>query len=132
DLMAIYQRKLDVYKQMMGIRWATFTEENGLYTFEDSTTFDILTQEFQFKPTLEPEAFEVRLIAIPESCLSKLADEVMLHINVMDAEPNYDARINLELIDIFESDKWELPGSLFKEKDSLALRIFFEGLLDKK
>lgn len=132
DLMAIYQRKLDVYKQIMGVRWATFTEENGLYTFEDSTTFDILTQEFLFKPTVEEEAFEVRLIAIPESCLSKLADEVMLHINVMDAEPNYDARINLELVDVFESDKWALPGTLFKEKDSLALRIFFEGLLDKK
>ena len=28
DLMAIYQRKLDIYKQAMGIRWATFTEEN--------------------------------------------------------------------------------------------------------
>lgn len=132
DLMAIYQRKLDIYKQAMGIRWATFTEENGLYTFEDSTTFDIITQEFKFKPSAESEDFEVRLIAIPESCLSRLADEVMLHINVMDAEPNYDARINLELMDVFESDKWELPGSLFKDKDSIALRIFFEGMLDKK
>jgi hypothetical protein len=132
DLMAIYQRKLDVYKQTMGIRWATYTEENGLYTFEDSTTFDIITQEFQFKPSANAEAFEVRLIAIPESCLSRLADEVMLHINVMDAEPNYDARINLDLMDVFESDKWELPGPLFKVKDSIALRIFFEGMLDKK
>jgi len=132
DLMAIYQRKLDIYKQAMGIRWATFTEENGLFTFEDSTTFDILTQEFRFKPSKEAEAFEVRLIAIPESCLSRLADEVMLHINVMDATPNYDARINIELMDVFESDKWELPSTLFKDKDSIALRIFFEGLLDKK
>lgn len=132
DLMAIYQRKLDIYKQAMGIRWAKFTEENGIYTFEDSTTFDIVTQEFKFKPSVESEAFEVRLIAIPESSLSRLADEVMLHINVMDAEPNYDARINLELIDVFDSDKWDLPGTLFKEKDSIALRIFFEGLLDKK
>lgn len=132
DLMAIYQRKLDVYKQAMGIRWATFTEESGFYTFEDSTTFDIVTQEFQFKPSASSEAFEVRLIAIPESSLSRLADEVMLHINVMDAAPNYDARINLELMDVFESDKWELSSSLFKEKDSISLRIFFEGLLDKK
>lgn len=132
DLMATYQRKLDIYKQMMGFRWATYTEKDGLYTFEDSTTFDILTQEFQFKPSTNSEPFEVRLIAIPESCLSRLADEVMLHINVMDAEPNYDARINLELVDVFESDKWELPKSLFQEKDSIALRIFFEGLLDKK
>ncbi len=132
DLMAIYQRRLDIFKQTMGLRWATFTEEDGLYTFEDSTTFDILTQEFQFPPSATQEDFEIRMIAIPESCLSKLADEVMLHINIMDAAPNYDARINLELYDVFESDKWELPSRLFQEKDSVALRIFFEGMLDKK
>lgn len=132
DLMAIYQRKLDVYKAQMGYNWATYTEKDGLYTFEDSTTFDILTQEFQFKPSDKVEDFEIRLIAIPESSLSKNADEVMLHINLIDAAPNYDARINLELNDVFASDKWELPNQLFNDEDSVALVVFFEGLLDKK
>ena len=132
DLRAVYQRRLDVYKELMGLNWATFTEEDGLYTFQDSSTFDILTQEFQFKPTSESEDFEMRLIAIPMSSLSDQADEVMLHATVIDAEPNYDARINLALNDVFESDKWDLPGSLFNEDDSVALQVFFEGLLDKK
>ncbi|MGB0915606.1 MAG: hypothetical protein ACPGVI_06010, partial [Crocinitomicaceae bacterium] len=132
DLMAQYQLKLDRYKQIMGLRWATYTEKDGLYTFQDSSTFDILTQEFKFCPKMEVEDFEVRLIAIPESSLSKNADEVMLHINIMDAEPNYDARINLELNDVFASDKWELPSPLFGAKDSVALTVFFESLLDKK
>ena len=132
DLMAVYQRKLDIYKQVFGYRWAQFEEKDGLYTFEDSTTFDILTQEFQFPPGAEKEDFEIRLIAIPESSLSKSADEVMLHINVMDAKPNYDARINLEMVDLFESDKWELSKPLFNDGDSVALMLFFEGLLDKK
>lgn len=132
DLMAIYQRKLDTYKALMGIRWAKFVEKDGLYTFEDSTTFDILTQEFQFKPSDKIEEFEIRLIAIPESSLSKNADEVMMHINLIDAAPNYDARINLELNDVFASDQWKLPKSLFGEKDSVALTVFFEGMLDKK
>ncbi|MFK7785389.1 MAG: hypothetical protein AB8B56_09750 [Crocinitomicaceae bacterium] len=132
DLLAIYQRKLDIYKAQMGLNWASYTEKDGLYTFQDSTTFDILTQEFQFKPSSKVEDFEIRLIAIPESSLSKNADEVMLHINLIDAEPNYDARINLELDDVFASDKWELPNKLFSDKDSVALLIFFEGLLDKK
>lgn len=131
DLMAVYQGRLDRYKQIMGIHWASFEEKNGLYIFEDSSTFDILTQEFQFKPTKEVEDFEVRLIAIPESSLSKSADEVMLHINVLDAEPNYNARINLELNDVFASDKWELNNPLFTDKDSVAIRVFFEGLIDK-
>ena len=132
DLMATYQRKLGIYKQNMGLRWASYEEKDGLYMFEDSTTFDILTQEFQFKPSLEVEDFEVRLIAIPESCISKSADEVMLHINVMDAKPDYNARINLELEDIFASDKWELPRPLFTDDDSVSLHVFFEGLLNKK
>ncbi|PHR29587.1 MAG: hypothetical protein COA38_11225 [Fluviicola sp.] len=132
DLMAIYQRKLDSYKAVMGFNWASYKEKDGLYTFEDSTTFDILTQEFQFKPSEKVEDFEIRLIAIPESSLSKNADEVMLHINLVDAAPNYNARINLELNDVFASDKWELPKKLFADKDSVALLIFFEGLLDKK
>jgi hypothetical protein len=132
DLMAIYKIKLDDYKRLMGHRWANFEEKDGLYIFEDSTTFDILTQEFRFKPTQEAEAFEVRLIAIPESSISKSADEVMLHINVMDAEPHYDARINLSLEDVFESDKWDLSTPLFSDKDSVAIRVFFEGLLDTK
>ena len=63
----------------------------------------------------EIEDFEIRLIAIPESCLSTSADEVMMHINVMDAKPNYDARINIELSDVFESDKSELNTKLFSE-----------------
>ncbi len=132
DLMAQYQRKLDIFKEAMGRRWASYEEKDGLYIFEDSTTFDILTQEFQFKPSKEVEDFEVRLIAIPESSISKSADEVMLHINVMDATPHYNARINLELQDVFASDKWDLPSPLFSDEDSVSLHVFFEALLDKK
>ena len=132
DLMAIYQRKLDTYKAQMGTKWASFVEVDGLYIFEDSTTFDILTQEFQFKPSDKVEEFEIRLIAIPESSLSTSADEVMLHINLIDAMPNYNARINLELNDVFASDQWKLPNPLFNSEDSVALTVFFEGLLDKK
>ena len=132
DLMAKYKRRLDYYKQLMGLKWAKFSEKDGLYTFQDSTTFDLYTQEFQFKATKNSEDFEVRLLAIPESCLSDLADEVMLHINLIDAVPNYDSRLRLELNDVFASDKWDLDRSLFDKKDSVALRQFFEGLVNKK
>ena len=83
------------------------------------------------KQKQEIEDFEIRLIAIPESCLSTSADEVMMHINVMDAKPNYDARINIELSDVFESDKSELNAKLFDSSDSVALTVFFEQLLNQ-
>lgn len=133
DLRARLEMRLDHFKTLMGRHWAEFEEiEDGLYLFEDSSTFDFYTQEFQFPPTKLSEDFEVRLIAIPESSLSKQADEVMMHVSVMDAEPNYDARINLELADVFDSDKWNLPQDLFTHEDSVALHVFFESLLEKK
>jgi hypothetical protein len=132
DLRARYQQKLDLYKQVMGLSWVTFTEKDGLYTFTDSTTFDIRTQDFTFPPTSTPQDFEIRLIAIPETAISDQADEVMLHLNVTDARPNYDARLQISLNDVFASDKWDLNQSLFHPEDSLAILQFFEALLDKK
>jgi hypothetical protein len=130
-LMEKYQSRLSYFKQLMGLNWASYTEKDGLYTFSDSCTFDMYTQEFIFPPKQQEEDFEVRLIAIPETCLSEQADEVMLHINVTDAEPLYDARLQIELLNQFGSDKWDLHRTLFTQEDSVALMQFFEGLLDK-
>ena len=132
DLMAIYQLRLDNYKREMGYNWATYSENDGLYTFQDSTTFDLYTQEFQFPASVKKEDFEVRLLAIPESSISDQADEVMLHIQLADAEPNFNARLQIELQDVFPSDKWNLDRRLFTDKDSVAFLQFFEGLLNKK
>jgi hypothetical protein len=132
DLQAQYQRRLDDYNQAIGLHWSNFTEKDGLYIFQDSTTFDIKTQEFQFKADTIVQEFEVRLIAIPYGAISDEADEVMLHINLCDAKPDYDARIHLELEDVFASDQWNLNGDLLESKDSVAVRQFFESLTDKK
>lgn len=132
DLQAQYQRKLDVYLTAFGRNWATYTQKDGLFTFQDSTTFDMLTQEFQFQAKAKSEAFEIRLLAIPYSSNSNQADEVMLHINLIDAIPDYDARLQLSLEDVFASDQWELKQVLLQETDSVAVRQFFEALLDKK
>jgi hypothetical protein len=132
DLMAQYQRRLDIYKQMMGYKWASYTEKDGLYTFQDSTIFDLYTQEFQFPASAKSEDFEVRLLAIPVSSISDEADEVMLHINLIDAEPNYNALVQVELQDVFASDSYSLDRKLFGKEDSVALLQFFEGMLDKK
>lgn len=133
DLRAQYQQRLDLMKRLIGHNWATYTEKNGIYTFQDSTQFNMLTQDFTFPTSKTKDDFEVKLLAIPESALSKNADEVMLHVNVIDAIPDADARINIEFEDVFASDKWELTRSIFQKKDSISVRLFFEALLkDKK
>lgn len=132
ELMGEYQVRLEEYKRNFGLYPVPFKVKDGLYTFDDSTTFDVFTQEFKFPASLDTVPFQVRLLAIPVSSLSSEADEVMLHINRMEAEVNYDARIQLELLDVFASDSYLLKQALFDENDSLALRLFFEGLLNKK
>ncbi len=132
DLLAIFQRRLDNYKSAMGYHWVDFTEKDGLYTFADSSTFDISTQEFTFKADTLKTPFEVRLIAIPDGPLSDNADEVMLHVNLIDSKPGFDARVQLNLVDQFESNKWDLDKPLFQASDSVSVRQLFEALLDKK
>jgi hypothetical protein len=131
-LLASYQTRLDGFKTRYGLHPMTFTVEDGLYTFEDSTTFDMNTQEFVFQASADTIPFEVRLLAIPYSSLSEEADEVMLHINVVDAAPRYNARLQLKLNDVFESDQYQLKNNLLGQKDSVAMQLFFEGLLNKK
>jgi hypothetical protein len=116
---------------LIGRKWMPFWEKDGLYTFEDGATYDIMTQTFTFAPTLNPEQFEVRLIAIPYSHTSDQVDEVMLHINILDAKPFFNAKIQLNILDRFASDQFDLDGPLLKQSDSLAIRQFFEAMLDK-
>ena len=74
----------------------------------------------------------MRLIAIPDGPLSDNADEVMLHVNLVDSKPGFDARVQLNLVDQFESNKWDLNSTLLNPSDSVSIRQFFEALLDKK
>jgi hypothetical protein len=131
-LLSSYQTRLDGFKTKYGLYPMKFTNQDGLYTYEDSSTFDMNTQEFVFPATADTIPFEVRLLAIPNSSLSEQADEVMLHINLVDAAPRYNARLQLKIKDLFESDQFLLKNNLLSQKDSIALQLFFEGLLNKK
>jgi hypothetical protein len=91
----------------------------------------LYTQEFTFQADTLKTPFEVRLIAIPDGPLSSNVDEVMLHVNLIDAKPGFDARVQLNLVDQFDSNKWTLEQGLFQEQDSVSVRQFFEALLDK-
>jgi len=131
DLIGQKNQQLFHMYNLIGREWMTYTEEKGLYLFEDSSTFDLLTQEFTFAPTKEKEHFEVRLIPIPYSHESDEVDEVMLHVNVVDAKPKYNAKVQLTLQDAFASNKYELSGKLLSNKDSIAIQELFEALLMK-
>lgn len=123
---------LDNYKRQMGLKWVNFTEVDGLYIFDDSTTFDIKTQEFIFPASDKKESFEIRLIAIPEDLVGENADEVMMHVSKVDIEPFYDADIKIEFRDLFESDAYTLSKTIFQEKDSSLLKKFFRQIDDSQ
>lgn len=126
------ENTINFHTDVFGRNWVPFTVKDGVYTFEDSCTFDILTQDFIIPPTAKPEHFEVRLIAIPYTSSMKNSDEVMMHINVTHIEPNYNARVQLSFNDVFESNSWDLKQTLLKDKDSLSIQVFLEELLNNK
>lgn len=131
-LLADYERRLDKYKQLIGYNWVKWTENNGLYTFEDGATFDLYTQDFRFPAHQLSEKFEVRLIAIPFSALSNQADEVMLHVSLSDMEPDFDATFKLAAEDLFHSNAYLLTQQhVFSPADSVAIVDLFE-VLEKK
>ena len=126
------EKKLQLMHNLIGKTWVSFEENDGLYVYEDSTTFDIFTQEFIFPATEQQEVFDIKLLAIPLSHTSQQYDEVMLHMNIVDAVPFYSAQVQLELNDVFDSDGITFETDLFSAKDSLGIIEFFEALQDKK
>jgi hypothetical protein len=120
---AIYRR----YKKLLGEDWVPFTVKEGLYLFEDGTTFDIYTQDLTFKPTSHQETIEVRLISIPDDYEGETSDEIMMHISMVDARPYYDADFEVNFEDVFKSDAYLFDGRIFTEKDTAFFREFFEG-----
>lgn len=115
-------------------QWVPYTEEDEMYLYKDSARFDLMTQEFTFPARDTQVVFEVKLLPIPvsEKNLTQF-DEVMLHINVMDAKPMYTAQINLQLNDNFAVNGYHLDTlQLLHKRDSIACEEFFDALYNKK
>jgi hypothetical protein len=120
------KKVLDNYKLQMGLKWMKYREVDGFYIFEDSSTFDIRTQEFLFPASNDTSSFEVRLISIPDDLIGETSDEVMLHISKIDVEPFYDADFRITLNDVFASDDFAFNGKIFQNTDSTKLKRFFK------
>lgn len=120
------KKVLDNYKRQMGLKWMKYKEIDGFYIFEDSSTFDIRTQELLFPASNDTSSFEVRLISIPDDLIGETSDEVMLHISKIDVEPFYDADFKITLNDVFSSDDYTFSGKIFQNTDSAKLKRFFK------
>ncbi|MFM7596236.1 MAG: hypothetical protein ACKO4Y_08670 [Flavobacteriales bacterium] len=119
----IYKR----YVQLLGEHWMPFTELNGLYTFEDGTTFDIFTQDLTFPPTDSSELVEVRLLSIPEDYEGESSDEIMMHLSMVDVRPFFDADFEINFEDVFEPDAYKFESRIFTEKDTIFFKKLFES-----
>ncbi len=119
------KKLIDSYSMKMGVNWMPYSVKDGLYLYKDGARFDLYTQEFTFPASKEKSSVEIRLISIPEDFEGENADEVMLHMTKLDAEPFFDANIQLELMDVFDSDKFNFNAPIFTLKDSSDLKLIF-------
>ena len=120
-------RILHWYQHLLGDQWMKFNSIDGLYTFEDGTTFDIFTQELTFPPSDSSEYVEIRLLSIPEDYEGESSDEIMMHISLVDARPYYDADFEVSFEDVFTPDSFDFEGQIFTEKDTAFFRKFFDA-----
>ena len=131
----VYNAHLDLYnkyKIILGDQWLPFSVKDGLYTFSDGTTFDIYTQNLTFPPNDSSELVQVRLISIPEDFEGIKSDEIMMHFSMVDAEPYYDADLEVRFQDVFEPDAYEYHGTIFSSKDSIFFKSLFSEYLKNK
>lgn len=123
-----YNAHLDLYNRysyVLGTQWIPFTEQDGLYTFSDGTTFDIYTQNLTFPPNDSSELIEVRLLSIPEDFEGNKSDEIMMHVSMVDAEPFYDADFEVKFQDVFSSDAYLFKDNIFNASDSSFFKTLF-------
>lgn len=113
------------YQGMIGTQWVPFQQQNGLYLFEDGTTFDLLTQNLTFPATQESEVVQIRLLSIPEDFEGSNSDEIMMHVSMCDARPFYDADFEMQFNDVFLPDAFQYESPIFKPSDSLFLKQLF-------
>lgn len=128
----ILNQRLSHMLDLIGRNWMSFEQKDGLYIYEDSTTFNILTQEFQFPATKKREDFVIRLVPIPFSHMSDQVDEVMLHINMTDVLPHQSARVQIELADAFAPNSYRLDQTLLNPEDSISIKSFLESLTERR
>ncbi len=132
DLMARYQLRLDIYKTEIGRNWAKYKIIDGIYHFQDSSSFNMATQDFTFKSDTLKTPYEVRLLAIPTESLSNEAEEVILHMSCSALERKYDARFQ----GVFSSTNQVLeiePLRFIDAKtDSISIHSFIQKASEKK
>ncbi len=131
NLLDQYEARLSQLKRMIGDSWMPWTMKDGFFVFEDGATFDIRTQDFRFPPTVEPEYFEVRLLAVPFSALKRDVDEVMLHLSMSDMLPDFDKAFSIGRVDWFASNSFELNMPIFGAEDSVVLVDILDAVTRK-
>lgn len=131
NLLDQYEARLSQLKRMIGNAWMSWTMKDGFFVFEDGATFDIRTQDFRFPPTIEPEYFEVRLLAVPFSALKRDVDEVMLHLSMSDMLPDFDKAFNIGRVDWFASNSYELNSPIFSAEDSVVIKDILDAVTRK-
>ncbi|MCO5268634.1 MAG: hypothetical protein M9897_07055 [Brumimicrobium sp.] len=123
----------DMYA-LIGETWMKFTEKDGLYVFEDGTTFDIQTQDLVFPAARDNKDFQVKLLTIPDTYADVNFNEVMLHVGIVDAPVFYNSVLSLEKEDeLFKKDSYELTGgTFFNANDSIGFVELYNSLKEKK
>lgn len=130
EILATLKDRLSTMEKNLGYRVMTYEEKDGLYIFEDSSTFNYETQDFKFMGTKHPEEFNIRILAFDEKVLSSHADEVQLHWSVSEEDVDERLALNKKFIDVFgiNSTNGQIP--ILKEADSVKIKEMVDFIME--
>jgi hypothetical protein len=130
EILATLKDKLGEMNKNLGYKILKYEEKDGLYIFEDSSTFNYETQDFKFNKYHYPEEYNIRMLSFDEKVLSSQADEVMIHWSVTEEDEDEKLAVNKLLLDQFKLNEFSQDFSIFQESDSVKVKELIQFIID--
>ncbi|MEZ4938285.1 MAG: hypothetical protein R2799_11920 [Crocinitomicaceae bacterium] len=122
EILATLKDKLSNMEKNIGYRVLTYEEKDGLYIFEDSSTFNYETQDFKFMGTKHPEEYNIRVLSFDDKVLSTKADEVQIHWSICEEDIDESLALNKKFVDAFGINSFKGNFPILTEEDSVKIK----------
>ncbi|MCB0478376.1 MAG: hypothetical protein KDC84_09445 [Crocinitomicaceae bacterium] len=129
EILATLKDKLSNMEKNIGYRVLTYEEKDGLYIFEDSSTFNYETQDFKFMGTKHPEEYNIRVLSFDDKVLSTKADEVQIHWSICEEDIDESLALNKKFVDAFGINSYTGKFPILKEEDSVKIKELVQFII---
>lgn len=100
---------LYVMKTDLGVGVQQYVQYDSLYVFEDGSTFNSYTQDFEIARVNQSGDVNIRLISLGSKPMSQNVDEVQLFVGIHEKPKEERFEFGFSAVDLYESDQFKTP-----------------------